>query len=324
MGAIVSRVSTLAAVALLSLAAAATAMGDTGDTIDAIRGKKPPARPGSTAAKPGPPTIGKKPAAKKHVAIHQAPPASQSTKSAGKPAPASMAATATSHPATDRLEELLARGRVGWWPAEQDARDVVAGNDGHITRGVTSVPGVKGLAWHFDGSRSGIILRDTPALAFTGAFTIALWFKAERLPGPDLYASQLFFRGDDRVGLDPYSLTIQPNGKVAFIIDSGKGGDIALSPDKAPVGKWTHLLGEFDPDRKLLRLYVDGKLVGEKKTLFSPMGPLEPAQKPGIGIGNTQDPEAYNQPFIGAIDDVQVWNRALTTKEAAYLARQSP
>lgn len=317
------RAPILAVAGLLSLAATAVTAGDTGDTIDAIHATKPPARHGTTAAKTKPTPARKKLEIKKHAAARKAP-VSPSAKAVRKPTAASPATTTASHPGTNRLEELLAKGRVGWWPAEQDARDVVAGNDGHLTRGVTSVPGVKGLAWHFDGSRSGITLRDAPVLAFTGAFTIALWVKAERLPGPDLYASQLFFRGDNRVGLDPYSLTIQPNGRIGFIIDSGKGGDIALSPAKAPMGKWTHLLGEFDPERKILRLYMDGKLVAEKKTLFSPLGPLDPAQKPGIGIGNTQDPEAYNQPLIGAIDDVQVWNRALTAEEAAYLARQTP
>src|SRR5207253_739186 len=56
-------------------------------------------------------------------------------------------------------------GLVGWWPAEGSASDVVGGNNGTLTNGVTFAPGKVGQAFNFDGISGAITVPASPSLA---------------------------------------------------------------------------------------------------------------------------------------------------------------
>jgi hypothetical protein len=79
--------------------------------------------------------------------------------------------------------------------------------------------------------------------------------------------------------------------------------------------QWHQVTATLDGQSHQLSLYIDGALVGQKTTTVVPLLALDPSQVPGIGIGNVQD--AFDFPFLGSIDEVLLYDHALTPEERA-------
>lgn len=112
-------------------------------------------------------------------------------------------------------------------------------------------------------------------------------------------------------------------GSWIFSVD-GVGGNVGVafaSPDPAA---WTHVAGTYDGS--MLRLYVDGVLVGSTPASVVMSFTGEPVTigadydifgtKAGGGVPDAGWP--------GLIDDAEIHNRALSAAEVAYLARRTP
>jgi RHS repeat-associated protein len=63
-----------------------------------------------------------------------------------------------------------------------------------------------------------------------------------------------------------------------------------------------------------MKLYVNGQLASQTNTTIRPIGALIPGDSPGLGIGNVND-GFNNFPFTGDIDEISLYNRALTAGE---------
>ncbi|MFC3898212.1 LamG domain-containing protein [Lentzea rhizosphaerae] len=82
----------------------------------------------------------------------------------------------------------------------------------------------------------------------------------------------------------------------------------ATSTTPAQAGEWTHLVGTYEPHR--VSLYVNGKLDGTADTTFAnASGPFV------LGAGQKDGTRVEQLP--GTIDQVQVWDRVVTSAEAA-------
>src|ERR1035438_111831 len=113
-------------------------------------------------------------------------------------------------------------GILGWWKGDGSTVDSVAGNNGvAVNSGYTN--GVDGLAFAFDpelwpyGTYTGVQIADQPAYALTNSLTIEGWIR----PRGNGYC--IFFRGDNRPGLDPYGLAMQGNNTMLFAITDANG-----------------------------------------------------------------------------------------------------
>ncbi len=305
---------------LLSLVVALAAWGDSRDTLKSIRAKKPAASKAGSKKPPIKKPVSRKPAARAAAVRKPAVPKRTTPASATRKPGAATAASVKPFPATRALpEDTLAQGRVAWWPMEGDARDLVGGNHGRLRRGVSAVQGVHGVALQFDGNQSGINIPDTLPLQFNDSFTISAWVTVLSYP-PEGRICQIFFRGDSRAGLDPYSLHITPQGKLVFIIDGEKGARAGLDAP-IPLRTAVHVSATLDTATQKMRIYVNGKLAAETSTPVRPFRELVPTERPGIAIGNTQSAGEHEQAFYGILDDLQVHNRALTLAEVARLAQ---
>lgn len=281
-----------------------------GDTLDSIRPKtKAPAK-----AAPRKPTPRKPSPAKRPPSVAKARPVKKPSTAARPPV------EPTPVPVTAKLPgDTLASGRVAWWPMEGNAKDIVGGNDGTLRRGISAVPGVVGVALQFDGNGSGIQVRDAPALQFTDSFSISVWVQIEAYPPPGR-AGQIFFRGDNRAGNDPYNVCVLSDGRLAFQVDSGAGYSTLHAP--IPQKVRVHVCALLDTTAQVMRIYVDGKPAAETRCPYRPLRNLDPRESPGAGIGNTQNGDVHQHPFSGFLDDLQLHNRALTPDEVAFLARR--
>ena len=99
-------------------------------------------------------------------------------------------------------------GIVGWWKGDGSTLDSVAANNG-VNQNITYTNGMVGQAFACNpnnysyGTYTGIQIADQPAYALTNSLTIEGWIR----PRGDGYI--IFWRGDNRPGLDPYYLSMQ-------------------------------------------------------------------------------------------------------------------
>lgn len=204
------------------------------------------------------------------------------------------------------------QGLVSWWTADGTAADLMQRNDAELVDGTTFAAGMVGQAFNFDGVNDRVQLPDSESLKLTESLSIEGWIKADSLP---VQQGEILFRGDDRGGLDPYSLSLQSNGSLRFEVASLNGAASVWAP--LPLGEFTHVAGTLDDASGEMRLYLDGVLISQITTTQRPFGDLDPASNPGIGIGNHGGaPDTpHNFAFDGLIDELSVYNRALTTEE---------
>ncbi len=207
-------------------------------------------------------------------------------------------------------------GIVSWWTANNTAADAMGLNNATLT-GVTYASGEVGKAFSFDGQDDWAAVGNPTSLAFTNSFSIEGWIKVNGLPTNYNFGS-IMFRGDDRPGLDPYQLVILPNGDLQFLITGAPGTATAGSPAveaPIPTGQFVHVAATLDDATGAMTLYENGAVVAQTTTTVRPFGALDPTQQPGVGIGNSNALSNYNIPFNGLIDELSVYNRALSASE---------
>ena len=139
--------------------------------------------------------------------------------------------------AAERLEErtLLSAvappsGLVSWWTADNTAADLRGLNNATLVNGTTYATGKVGYAFALDGVNDRVQMADSESLALTNSLTIEGWVKADSIPAQQ---GEILFRGDDRGGLDPYSLSLQSNGSLRFEIVSESSRDELVGPRHA-------------------------------------------------------------------------------------------
>ena len=143
----------------------------------------------------------------------------------------------------------------------------------------------------------------------TNTLTIAGWIR----PRGDGY--MIFWRGDHRPGLDPYMLAMNGNHDLRFQICNEDGKITSVDAD-IPYGQWLHVAATLDRDTgySRLRIYTNSVLAAQAMTDIQPFGQLQSDASPGIGIGNLND-GGNTFPFLGDIDEIALYNRALSAKE---------
>jgi hypothetical protein len=198
------------------------------------------------------------------------------------------------------------------WRADGNTQDSIgSGNGVAVNAGYTS--GVDGQAFAFDpenypfGTYTGVQITDQPVYALTNSLSIEGWIR----PRGDSYS--IFWRGDHRPGLDPYALSMQGNHTLLFQIsdENGNGASVGAALN---YNQWYHVAATLDGVSGTMSIYTNGTLAAQTATAIRPFGSLIAGDSPGVGIGNVND-GGNNFPFIGDIDEISLYNRALTGSE---------
>lgn len=189
--------------------------------------------------------------------------------------------------------------------------------EARLTRGAVPVETPFGLGLDFNGTHGGLLLPDLPALALADSMTVSTWvyLRGYVQSGP---GAQIFFRGDDRNGLDPYCLTVHSDGNVNFGISDAKNG-VDVVAAKVPLNKWIHITASFDAALCEIKLWINDALIKTEPTLHQPFLALSKSNAPGVGIGNVQnDKGPHNQPLNGIVADLRLYDAALKPAEAGW------
>jgi hypothetical protein len=202
---------------------------------------------------------------------------------------------------------------IACWRGESGAADLLGGHDGAFFAGSSgtapsiSPHGKTGGAFDLD---AGVHIRvpDAPALR-PARLTVEMWL-VPRVADP--VHQTLIARGSSTDDNDTWWLGLF-NGRPRFW---SHGAVLLEGPETIPLNTWTHLAFSFDGTTK--RLYVNGRQVAEQ----GGMGPLvyDPAPVP-VTIGADWVAGRPAGPFTGLVDEVALYDRALTANEMADLHR---
>lgn len=178
-----------------------------------------------------------------------------------------------------------------------------------VLGGARETAGVIGGALEFDGADDAVRLPYREELPLgTKDFTASLWFRYTATTGeqPLLWMGgvgtgqpQVWLRGEPASGRVRGLITVRAgarNLRTAWVSTSGAYND----------GRWHHLALRRGGGR--LTLFVDGTATGTPDVT----GSVSRNSAFGVHVGQRVDGRAH---FTGAIDDVRVWDRALTEEE---------
>ena len=201
-------------------------------------------------------------------------------------------------------------GLVSWWPGDGNANDIWGGNPGTLMGGTTFGAGVVGQAFGLDGVDDYVNIPDDSSLS-PSTITVDAWFYATDISGQ--LVPPLLKKSHDR---DGYALEMagESGDHLAFWVSVSGVGWVRSDIVYLSTNTWYHVAGTYDGSD--IKVYLNGQPQG---TPTSVTGSIEPISSP-LYIGS--DPSSQGRFFKGLIDEVEIYNRALSASEiqAIYTA----
>ena len=159
------------------------------------------------------------------------------------------------------------------------------------------------FALSFDGANDYVNVMDSNNLDITSAITIEAWVNLTDVADN----RQIVAKNDTGSGAnDPYAFAVnQTTGTAGGRIGNGIANNSVVGTKKVADGVWHHVV--FSYNANYLYLYVDGVL---DKTSAKTVTPLKNTANLHIGFWST-----IWSPFKGLIDDIRIYERALTIGE---------
>lgn len=175
---------------------------------------------------------------------------------------------------------------------------------GHVgtISGAVRVAGVRGTGLQFDGLNDWVTVPDAPSLDLTTGMTVEAWVK------PAALTNWMTVVLKESPGGLAYGLYANDDAaRPAGYLNAGAGDVAVAGAPQLPADAWTHVALTYDGTT--MRLYVDGAEVAVR------------AQTGGIitttGAFRIGGNASWGEYFTGVIDEVRVYNRALSAAEIA-------
>lgn len=208
--------------------------------------------------------------------------------------------TTVSAPVSITVSNAQSTGLVAAYAFDEGSGSTVAdasgnNNTGTITGATWTTSGRFGGALVFNGTSARVRIPDSPTLRLTTGMTLQAWVNPTKVSPA---WRDVIYKGNDNYYLEATSST---GGMPATGGTFGRTfGTAALAPHT-----WTHLAATYD--RAVLRLYVNGVQVSS----VAQTTPITTSTS-ALQIGGDS---VFGQFFKGMIDNVRVYNRALSASE---------
>ena len=215
---------------------------------------------------------------------------------------------------------------VSWWGGDNNALDLVDTNHGIVQNGATYAPGKINQAFSFDGTDDYALIADpVPASlqAIQNEITIDAWIYVTEYPPSDGTYGLALIAGSQKdesvsgasIFLDgrtnPDGQTGIPTGDIDFQIGDGTW-HAANTQTPVPLNQWVHIAAARKANENA-RIYYNGVL---QPSISAPWAGGISYTDAWFAIGQQKD---LNRPFKGLVDEVEVFNRALTVEEVAAI-----
>jgi hypothetical protein len=204
-------------------------------------------------------------------------------------------------------------GLVGWWPGDGNANDIKGSNHGTLENGATFDTGKVSSAFRLDGTNDFVKIPKAPELDMTDQVTVEFWMKAD--------ADNLLNFCQGLVTTDFYLVEISPCGlpNVNFVISTNSGAWFQHNDRPILAGEWIHVAGVYDSSDSSSghKLYLNGVLEQAQASIGSISAMLAESF---LAIGSEDGRKTCsfcqsNRYFKGLIDEVSIYNRALSDSE---------
>ncbi|MGW0827433.1 LamG-like jellyroll fold domain-containing protein [Streptomyces sp. NPDC002845] len=171
-----------------------------------------------------------------------------------------------------------------------------------------------------DGS-SGHAATDGPVVDTRASYTLSAWVRPDALGATDQAVLAQDGDGGFRLSYEGARRTWTLRTSSRDGADGGLDHRTVAAEFLATPDVWTHLAAVYDADAGEIRLYVNGRLQATD-TLTAPAaanGPLQFGR--ALSSGTSTEYTEYTDYFDGSLDEVSVWQRALTDAEITGEAR---
>ncbi len=203
---------------------------------------------------------------------------------------------------------------ISYWKLDEssgNAIDVHGDNDGTIVVATQGAGGIINTAYDFDGTNDEVVVPDTANLRITGDLTYSVWVYLG-----DFNANTIISKAESPgnwagVGLIHIH---NPSGVETLYFRRGNSVNdedalIWTGLDEISLNTWTHIV--VTADGTTWKMYVNGD---EKATGTKTVTVADSGNDLHFGLSPNSDND-----FLGRIDEIGIWNRALGPTEVTEL-----
>ncbi len=200
---------------------------------------------------------------------------------------------------------------VGWWTFDEGSGAIAADSSGNGNNGSLHGPvqwttdGKIGGAMKFTGPYNYVQVQNSPSLDMTRAITIAAWIN------PSWTGNNRILQKSSGGGDNQYRLLKEWGNNMVFHLP-GLTPDRLEFPGLPPIGEWTHLAAVYDGSRMIV--YYNAAVAGEQNSTGQ-MGVSDGT----LCIGTKHETAPAGDEYNGMLDDVRIYNRALSVSELKVL-----
>jgi len=206
-------------------------------------------------------------------------------------------------------------GLVGWWPFSGNANDLSNNANNGTVNGATLTTdrfGNANSAYNFNGSSNFIQIPNTTLLN-PSLLTISIWIQANGYYNGLNGSNYIISKGFDGTQ-GHYGIAYETSTKQFFFeIGNVAAGGYVISKSIITQGNWFHVCGTYDGSS--LKIYINGMLDSNITATGN------------YSLGTNTEPlflgENYSSTYPywvnGKIDEIGIWNRALTQAEITLL-----
>lgn len=213
----------------------------------------------------------------------------------------------TSSQTVDQADNALP---VASWPADGDANDATGNdNNGTLQGDTTYVDGrCEGQAFSFDGAGDYVEVPHSDGLSITEPITIDAWIRVDNWDTLNVIVS----KGGSYID-NNYSFRVD-SGELAFFY--GNNGWHGWRDSRLlSLNTWYHVAAVQDDDGDI-SFYIDGQKGSGVVTWGDPAVTSKVTNDDPLRIGHIN---GHNQYFAGAIDNLEIYSRALSEAEIQEL-----
>jgi len=209
-----------------------------------------------------------------------------------------------------KVSDSLLNGLVGWWKFDEGSGTVAYdssgnGNDGTLTNGPTWATGKIGGALSFDGVDDYVGVA-TIQNVNGGGVTFSAWIKPTHFDSIN-YPHIISGAGVSFHGAGPAYISSNNKGRVGFYLGGSSAGNVFTRV--VPLLVWSHITAISNGTN--YQIFWNGALEQQSSQTTGQVGDS------AIMIGNKTG--GSDRTWLGLIDDVRIYNRALSTAEVQGL-----
>jgi len=216
----------------------------------------------------------------------------------------------------DMPEYVPTDGLIGWWGFAGNALDASGNeNDGTVNGAMLTADRFSNAdnAYSFNGTSDYIEVADTPDLRLAGTdFTFSFWVNINSYTNP---ATALLIKRSSG-NLNGWMLSANGNYSYRMELKTSQGADPSIFSDSTlSLGVWHHVAIVYK-QADTIDYFIDGIL----STSLSSGGIYfsDNCTAP-MRFGQDSNTPSGNYFINGAMDDIGIWNRALTDQEVSNL-----